>query len=145
LLQEWYVGILQPNLTRKQGWYFPSVTAGWVSSDEGFFGESSLLISKIRSYGIVGNDAIPNNVYLSPTGEATYVFNGVLVNGRASGQFQPNLKWEEAKKFDVGLDMNLFDNNPSCDYFIDTTDLLIPVFQFQVYQEDRLQEHLIQL
>jgi hypothetical protein len=31
--------------------------------------------------------------------------------------------------------MNLFDNNPSCDYFIDTTDLLIPVFQFQVYQE----------
>jgi hypothetical protein len=44
-------------------------------SDEGFFGESSIInFLKLRgSFGIVGNDAIPNNVYLSPTGEATYV------------------------------------------------------------------------
>ncbi|MBX9887709.1 MAG: TonB-dependent receptor [Flavobacteriaceae bacterium] len=113
--------------------YFPSVTAGWIISDEGFFGESSVVnFLKLRgSYGIVGNDAIPNNGYISQlTGEATYVFDGTLVNGRASGQIpNPNLKWEEAKKFDIGLDMNLFNNKLTlvADYFIDTrTDLLIP-------------------
>ncbi len=113
--------------------YFPSVTAGWVVSDEGFFGESlTVNFLKLRaSYGIVGNDAIPNNGYISQlTGEATYVFDGALLNGRASGQIpNPNLKWEEAKKFDVGFDLNLFNNkiNIVADYFIDTrTDLLIP-------------------
>ena len=113
--------------------YFPSVTAGWVISDEGFFGESSVVnFLKLRgSYGIVGNDAIPNNGYISQlTGEATYVFDGTLANGRASGQIpNPDLKWEEAKKFDVGLDLNMFNNkvNIVVDYFIDTrADLLIP-------------------
>jgi hypothetical protein len=34
--------------------YFPSVTAGWIISDEGFFGESSTVnFLKLRgSYGI---------------------------------------------------------------------------------------------
>ena len=112
--------------------YFPSFTAGWIISDEGFFGESSIVnFLKLRgSYGIVGNDAIPNNGYISQlTGEATYVFDGALVNGRAGGQIpNRNLKWEEAKKFDVGLDMNLFNNKLTlvADYFIDTrADLLI--------------------
>lgn len=113
--------------------YFPSVTAGWIVSDEGFFGESSVInFFKLRgSYGIVGNDKIPNNGYISQlTGEATYVFDNELTNGRAIGQIpNPLLKWEEAKKFDVGLDMNLFNNKVTivADYFIDTrSDLLIP-------------------
>jgi TonB-linked SusC/RagA family outer membrane protein len=113
--------------------YFPSVTAGWIISDEGFFGESKTVnFLKLRgSYGIVGNDAIPPNGFISQlTGEATYVFNGALINGRATGQIpNRNLKWEEAKKFDLGLDMNLFNNKLIlvADYFIDTrADLLIP-------------------
>lgn len=113
--------------------YFPSLTAGWVVSDEGFFGDSGVVnFLKLRgSYGVVGNDAIPSNGYISQlTGEATYVFDAALINGRATGQIpNPDLKWEEAKKFDVGLDMNLFNNkvNIVADYFIDTrADLLIP-------------------
>ncbi len=49
------------------------------------------------SYGILGNDQIPNNGYVSLlTGEATYVFNGSLVNGTATGQIpNPDLQWEE--------------------------------------------------
>ena len=113
--------------------YFPSVTAGWLISDESFFGESNVInFLKLRgSYGIVGNDRIPNNGYISQlSGEATYVFNGGLVNGVATGQI-PNekLKWEQAKKLDIGLDVNLFNNkiNIVADYFIDTRqDLLIP-------------------
>lgn len=113
--------------------YFPSLTAGWLISDEAFFGGKNIVnFMKLRgSYGIVGNDNIPENGYISQlTGEATYLFDGGLVNGRATGQIpNPNLKWEQAKKFDVGLDMNLFNNkiNIVADYFIDTrADLLIP-------------------
>ena len=113
--------------------YFPSFTAGWVVSDESFFGQDKFVnFMKFRgSYGTLGNDQIPNNGYISQlNGEATYVFNDVLVNGFAVGQIpNANLKWEEARKFDVGLDLKFFQNKMSfvADYFIDTrADLLIP-------------------
>jgi outer membrane receptor protein involved in Fe transport len=50
-------------------------------------------------------------------------FDGVIIRGRATGQIpNPNLKWEEAKKLDIGLDMNMFNNKLTlvADYFIDT-------------------------
>ncbi|QZK89894.1 TonB-dependent receptor [Flavobacterium sp. CHNK8] len=113
--------------------YFPSFTAGWVVSDESFFGQDKFVnFMKFRgSYGTLGNDQIPNNGYISQlNGEATYVFNDVLVNGFAVGQIpNSNLKWEEARKFDVGLDLRFLQNKISfvADYFIDTrADLLIP-------------------
>jgi len=113
--------------------YFPSFTGGWVISDEGFFGKSKAInFLKLRaSYGTLGNDQIPNYGYLGLlTGEATYVFDGALVNGTATGQVpNPDLKWEEARKFDVGLDMKFLNDKifVVADYFIDTRkDLLIP-------------------
>lgn len=113
--------------------YFPSFTAGWVVSDENFFGQPKFInFLKFRaSYGTLGNDQIPNYGYLGLlTGEATYVFNGSLVNGTAQGQVpNPDIKWEEAQKFDVGLDMKFLNDKISfvADYFIDTRkDLLIP-------------------
>ncbi|CAD0009575.1 SusC/RagA family TonB-linked outer membrane protein [Flavobacterium salmonis] len=113
--------------------YFPSVTGGWVVSDEKFFGEQKMInFLKFRaSYGSLGNDQIGDFTYLGQlTGEATYVFNDELVSGRAEGILpNPNVKWETAKKFDVGVDMKLLDNKVSlvADYFIDTRkDLLIP-------------------
>ena len=112
--------------------YFPSFTAGWVVSDEGFFGSDKVInFMKLRgSYGTLGNDQIPPNGFRSQlNGEATYVFDGALVNGLATGQIpNANLKWEEARKFDVGLDLKLSQNKVSivADYFIDTrADLLI--------------------
>jgi TonB-linked SusC/RagA family outer membrane protein len=113
--------------------YFPSITGGWVVSDEGFFGESKTInFLKFRaSYGTLGNDQIPNYGYIGIlNGEATYVFGGELTGGRAQGQLpNPNIKWEEAQKFDVGADLRLFNDKVSIvtDYFIDTRkDLLIP-------------------
>ncbi|MEL7159954.1 MAG: SusC/RagA family TonB-linked outer membrane protein, partial [Bacteroidota bacterium] len=67
---------------------FPSFTAGWVVLD----GETTDQPSKIDlfkfrlSYGILGNDQILNNGYIGTlSGEATYVFDGALVNGTAIG------------------------------------------------------------
>jgi TonB-linked SusC/RagA family outer membrane protein len=113
--------------------YFPSVTGGWVVSDEGFFGQSKTInFFKLRaSYGTLGNDQIPNYGYIGIlNGEATYVFDSDLTGGRAQGQLpNPNIKWEEAQKIDVGADLRLFNDKISIvtDYFIDTRkDLLIP-------------------
>ena len=115
--------------------YFPSVTAGWVVSEEGFFNEDGFInFLKLRgSYGVMGNDRIPDYIYLSLlNGEATYVLGGdqALVNGNALGALpNPDVKWEEAKKFDVGVDMNFLNDkfDLTVDYFINNRDdLLIP-------------------
>lgn len=110
---------------------FPSLTTGWVVSDETFFKPTKTLsFLKLRaSYGILGNDQIRNNGYVgSLSGEATYVINGSLVNGTAVGVLpNPKLQWEEAKKFDVGADFKMFDDKVSIttDYFSETRDNLL--------------------
>lgn len=112
---------------------FPSFTAGWILSDESFFKKNEAIsFVKIRaSFGLLGNDQIGNNGYVGNLGgEGTYVFNGNLVNGVAIGVLpNPNLKWEQAKKIDAGLDLVLLKDkvDVTADYFIDTRiNLLIP-------------------
>jgi TonB-linked SusC/RagA family outer membrane protein len=119
--------------------YFPSMTLGWIVSDEAFYGEANdhlVNFLKLRgSYGVLGNDQIRSNGYVSLLGgEATYIYSDAKTTdgfmfGKALGQAaNPNLKWEEAKKFDVGFDLRMFDNkiNIVADYFIDNRhDLLI--------------------
>ena len=111
--------------------YFPSFTAGWVLSDENFFNpDGNWNFAKMRlSYGVLGNDQIVNNGYIGTlSGEATYVFDGSLVNGTAIGALpNPALQWEEAKKFNAGLDLGFFDYklNFTADYFINTRDNLL--------------------
>ncbi|MGK4568918.1 SusC/RagA family TonB-linked outer membrane protein [Flavobacterium sp. 3HN19-14] len=111
---------------------FPSMTAGWVISNEPFFPTSETVnFLKVRgSYGSLGNDQIGSNRYTGTlSGEATYVFDGALVNGTAIGVIpNPNIKWEVGRKFDVGLDTKLFNNkvNITADYYNDRrSDLLI--------------------
>lgn len=111
--------------------YFPSVTAGWVISDEGFMNNSNFIdFLKLRaSYGVLGNDQIGNNGYTSLLeGEATYIFDGSLVNGQAIGVLSnPDLQWEEAKKLDIGLDLKFLGEklNVTADYFINKRDNLL--------------------
>ncbi|SDG38037.1 SusC/RagA family TonB-linked outer membrane protein [Psychroflexus sediminis] len=115
--------------------WFPSVTGGWIITEEDFIGTSDVLnFAKLRaSYGELGNDRIPNFLFLSVlSGEATYVLGEEqnLVNGQALGPVaNPNVKWETAKKLDIGLDLKLFNNNldVTLDYYDNTReDLLIP-------------------
>ncbi|GEP51232.1 SusC/RagA family TonB-linked outer membrane protein [Flavobacterium noncentrifugens] len=116
--------------------YFYGATAGWVATNENFLKDSNVLnFLKFRgSYGILGNDKIEQNKYIGLlNGEATYVFDNVLVNGTAVGGL-PNyaVKWEQAKKFDVGIDLKLFNNKVDIvsDYFIETrSNLLITGLQ----------------
>ena len=115
--------------------WFPSVTAGWLLTEEDFIGTSDILnFAKLRaSYGELGNDQIGNFLFLSVlNGEATYVLGDdqELTQGQALGPLaNPNVKWETAKKLNVGLDLKLFNRNLdlTVEYYDNTReDLLIP-------------------
>jgi TonB-linked SusC/RagA family outer membrane protein len=114
--------------------YFSSVTAGWKISDEPFLKDSETInFLKLRgSYGTLGNNPRQELFRALLDGEATYVLNGSLVSGRATGRIPtPNSVWESAEKLDIGLDVNLFNNKFEivADYFVeDRVDLLIENF-----------------
>lgn len=93
--------------------YFPSVTGGWIISEEDFLEESETIsFLKLRgSYGVLGNDETPETQYYRALldGEATYVLDGMLINGTALGTLaNPNAGWEESKKYNFGIDLRMF-------------------------------------
>lgn len=115
----------------KFGW-FPSISTGWVISDEDFLLDNNFLdLLKFRaSYGILGNDRIPSFAFVSTLGgEATYVIDGTRAFGVATSIIaNPEIKWETQKTFNVGLDARFLNNrfDVTLDYFRKRTeDLLI--------------------
>jgi TonB-linked SusC/RagA family outer membrane protein len=115
--------------------YFPSGSIGWIASDEDFLKNSNVInFLKFRaSYGILGNDRIPDYRYVSLlNGEGTYVFNDQLVFGSAIGAVaNPGIKWEKQKTLDVGLDMRFLNNkiDVTTDYFKKRTEDLLVIPQ----------------
>ena len=74
---------------------FPSVSAGWILSDEEFMKPLEKTISFLKariSYGIVGNDQIGNYTHLATITTTNSNFNNALASGRSiSGMGNPNL------------------------------------------------------
>lgn len=115
---------------------FPSAAIGWRMINERFF-ENSVLTNffddfKVRvSYGVTGNSQIPAYQSTSDLSPRNYVLNGVLVSGYAATRMSnPDLKWEQTKMLNTGLDMSFLNNrmSVSVDYFNNrTTDLLLYV------------------
>ena len=131
--------------------FFPSVSLGWVPSEEKFWEPVKKVISflKIRgSVGTVGNDRMGSSRFLYLPG--TYsIFNRGEVReqgyGRGSANFGTNTKdflpgameessgnpyvtWETAVKNNVGMDIKFFRNrlSVSADFFFeDRKDILV--------------------
>lgn len=109
--------------------YFPSVSAGWVISEEDFLKSvESISLLKLRaSYGSTGNqEGIGNFAYRRTIGGGYNYLDlpGFALNAIGS----PNLKWESTDQFDIGVDLGLFNNRLeiSADYFNKKTrDLLL--------------------
>lgn len=96
--------------------YFPSVSAGWVATNEKFLeGQKGWLdFLKVRaSWGQVGNQNIPAFQYLAPINLANtnYTFGpeeGALTPGAYQSRISnPNIKWETSEQTNFGFDANL--------------------------------------
>jgi TonB-linked SusC/RagA family outer membrane protein len=97
--------------------YFPSASAAWRLSDEGFFrGVSALSFVddiKLRvSYGETGNFNIGNYDHISTMSIENYVLgagDGVLTSGYKPDNIRhPELKWEKNAMTNAGIDLQLF-------------------------------------
>lgn len=108
---------------------FPSVSMGWVASEEPFFPNNQVVkFMKIRgSWGVNGNDRIASDAFLATvSGNRTYTFGtgDDLVQGVApDAADNPDLKWEETTQINIGVDLRLFRNwSLTFDYFDKQTD-----------------------
>lgn len=111
---------------------FPSVAAAWTVSQEDFYAgiKNIIPLLKIRSsYGWVGNNRISDYLFLpSVTVTNGYNFGNNMVNVASYSVYNPDVKWETTRMFNVGLDMGLLNNrlNITADIFDDRTfDILV--------------------
>lgn len=109
--------------------FFPTISGAWLISEEDFYHVKKMDFLKLRlSYGVSGNDQIPNFAYRALlNGEGVYVFNDLITIGSAIGRgSNPDLKWETTRQFNAGVDLSLFNKlDITTNYFIKNTfDLL---------------------
>lgn len=115
-----------------KGQFYPSIGLGWNVSNEKFFEKNLDFMSqfKIRgSWGISGNDAIAIGATQSKYAN-DYVVSGAGITPGfiISDFFQPNLRWEQTKQYNLGVDFGFMKDRLtlSVDAYDKTTnDLLI--------------------
>ena len=99
--------------------YFPSISLGWNFKNESFGQDLSWLSTgKLRaSYGVNGNDSIGDFVYaVYMNGGNNYHFGtqgnteAIYQGSKPSGLANPNVRWEESKQADLGLDLGFWGN-----------------------------------
>ena len=91
--------------------YFPSASLGWRVSEEDFMKSVSLIDNmKLRiSYGVTGNNLIPNYGSVGLLGQSQYAWgttaeSALYINSISN----PDLKWEKTGQWDLGLNIGLF-------------------------------------
>ena len=129
-------------LSPKNRWgYFPSVSAGWTVSNEGFIKDnisrSILSFLKFRgSWGINGNISVLSGYPYSTSisyNSKSYQFgtdNSLTLGSVPDGLANPNLTWETSVQTDFGMDLRMFDNRLTLGvdwYNKDTKDLLVSI------------------
>jgi TonB-linked SusC/RagA family outer membrane protein len=94
--------------------YFPSVSLGWVLTEENFLNNNPIVnFFKIRgSWGVNGNDQIGDFRFASTVGGGrnyTFGLNDVLTNGVSPNAIaNPDLRWEETSQTNIGFDAKIF-------------------------------------
>ena len=96
--------------------FFPGVTAGWRISEENFFKENVRFVNSLKlrgSWGKLGNDAVYSRGSLveysylptyAITGSGYVINNQVATAYHENGIPNPNITWEIANNYDIGLD-----------------------------------------
>jgi TonB-linked SusC/RagA family outer membrane protein len=109
---------------------FPSVSAGWVLSNEEFIQNMGLIdYLKLRiGYGVTGNSGVPPYRSQMILDNHNYYWNGSThITHGPNVDPNPELRWETKKEYNLGVDFTLFNGklNGTLDVFDrETNDLL---------------------
>ncbi|SHO60426.1 TonB-linked SusC/RagA family outer membrane protein [Algoriphagus zhangzhouensis] len=107
--------------------YFPSVSAAWRVSEENFLNDVEWMDElKIRfETGLTGNQGNANAIFapLSSPSIPTPWGGGFLVSRFGN----PSLKWEETQTYNLGFNLNMFNNRVQLegDFYLKKTDNLL--------------------
>lgn len=112
------------NFAPSERWgFFPAGSLGWVISEESFFNQSAVQFLKLRaSIGLTGNDSVGGWQWQESYSSGSSAYFGTTPSksvGITYGSVvNPKLTWEKALSYNIGVDMNFFDNwNVSVDYW----------------------------
>lgn len=91
---------------------FPSVSAGWVLTEESFVKDNLSWLSNFKlrgSYGILGNSEIGSYAYQDNMDiTVSYPFTSSLTQGAVVNTFKDqSLRWETTRITDIGFDLNV--------------------------------------
>lgn len=109
---------------------FPSLSAGWIFSQESFMKNTSdwLSFGKLRaSWGRNGNESIGDFRYTSIMGTGSIYYFGMgknQYNGMVPTRIaNPSLRWETSEQTDIGLDLGFLNNKMTftADFYNKTT------------------------
>ncbi len=126
---------------------FPSVSVGWNVMNESFLESQRTWLNNLKlraSWGKNGNENIGNFQYiaLAASGNnAIFGTGGQVINGTKPTQLvNPDLKWEESKQTDVGLDFGFLNNKItfSVDYFRKDTEGMLMTMSLPQYVGEAL-------
>lgn len=111
---------------------FPSVSAGWIVSDETFMDrfKNSIGFLKLRgSYGVTGNNTFSGYYSAqSTTSNYYYDYNNTITQGTTIGNLgNSDLQWERNLQLDLGFDLSILKDRVTIayDYYHKNTNHLI--------------------
>ncbi len=111
--------------------FFPSISAGWVLSDEAFLNDSKTIsFLKLRAgYGAVGNTSINPYQTLGGLRRSVYAYGNDAAYGFGLNVIpNPDLRWEISSTLNVGTDFGFLNDRITGSlevYKTNTTDLLL--------------------
>jgi TonB-linked SusC/RagA family outer membrane protein len=119
---------------RKWG-YFPSVSLGWIASNESFL-ENTRWLSNLKlrsSYGATGNNRINSFAFTNLLYPSNYSFGsgtgtiGLGLSPNAAVLGNPNITWERTYAYNTGLDLSVLNNRfgLTVEYYSSETDRLL--------------------
>ena len=97
--------------------FFPSVSGGWRISEEPFMEATRKYLDNLKiraSYGSIGNQNIAPYGFIAGmniTSSNVWLNKGEFVNVISTpGLIRANYTWETVRTFDIGADLNMFNN-----------------------------------
>lgn len=116
--------------------WFPSVSAGWVASEEKFLQFMKPVVNSLKfraSWGTIGDQSVPSGLYIStlPGGQSTWIgANGTRLNFVGTPSVvSSDIRWQDIVNKNLGVDLTVLKNKltVSFDAFIrNTNNMIVP-------------------